>query len=156
VSTLEQTMNGVSVSLEFRFAASTKKGNVMEVVQLEKFKRALKKHQTVAIHDLGENWEIMAVERSADELDQTGRSAERELTILGLNRRSQVLRNIQAALRRIEDGTFGTCTDCEGTIGGNRLAAVPWTPFCIRCQETVDRGDTRILERSYQLDVNAA
>ena len=116
----------------------------MEVVQLKKFKRALKAQQTVAIHGLGENREIIAVERSADEMDQTGRSADREFAILGLNRRSELLRNIQAALRRIEDGTFGTCTNCEEAIGRNRLVAVPWTPFCIRCQEVVDRGDTTI------------
>ena len=47
----------------------------MEVVQLENFKPALKAQQMVAIHDLGENREILAVERSADETDQTGRSA---------------------------------------------------------------------------------
>jgi DnaK suppressor protein len=128
----------------------------MEVVQLQKFKRALKAQQTVAIHDLGENREIIAVERSADEMDQTGRSAEQEFAILGLNRRSELLRNIQAALRRIENGTFGTCANCEETIGRNRLVAVPWTAFCIRCQEAVDRGDTRIIEPSYQLAVKAA
>jgi hypothetical protein len=44
----------------------------MAVVQSEKFKRALTAQQTVAIHDLGEIREIIAVERSADELDQTG------------------------------------------------------------------------------------
>jgi DnaK suppressor protein len=130
----------------------------MEVVQLEKMKRALKAQQMAAIHDLGENREIIAVERSADELDQTGRSAEREFAILGLNRRSVLLRDIQDALRRIEDGTFGTCTNCEEAIGWNRLVAVPWTPFCIRCQEAEDRGDTAIMERPYQhqLDVHAA
>jgi DnaK suppressor protein len=128
----------------------------MEVVQLEKFKRALTAQQMVAFHDLGENREILALERSADEMDQTGRSAEREFAILGLRRRSELLRNIQAALRFIEDGTFGTCTNCEGTIGRNRLVAVPWTPFCIRCQEAVDRGDTRVTEHPNQLDVHAA
>ena len=127
----------------------------MQVVQLEKFKGALTNQQTVAIHDLGENREIIAVERSADEMDQTGRSAEQEFAILGLNRRSELLRNIQAALRRIEEGTFGTCTNCEETIGRSRLVAVPWTPFCIRCQESVDRGDTKSTE-PYQLDGNAA
>jgi RNA polymerase-binding transcription factor DksA len=82
----------------------------MEVVQLKTFKRALQAQQMIAIHDLGENREIIAAEGSADEMDQSGLSAEREFAILGLNRRSDVLRNIQAALRRIEDGTFGTCT----------------------------------------------
>jgi DnaK suppressor protein len=117
----------------------------MEAVQLETFKRVLTAQQIVAIHDLGENRETIAVERSADEMDQTGRSTEREFAILGLNRRSELLHNVRAALRCIEDGTFGTCTNCEGTIGRNRLVAVPWTPFCMRCQEAVDRGDTRIM-----------
>ena len=128
----------------------------MEVVQLEKFKRALKAQQTVAIHDLGENREVIAIERSADEMDQTGRSTEQEFAILGLHRRSELLHSIQAALRRIENGTFGTCTNCEETIGRNRLVAVPWTPFCIRCQEAVDRGDTSIVEPADQPDFNAA
>ena len=128
----------------------------MEVVQLEKFKRELKAQQTVAIHDLGENREMMAAGRSADEMDQTGRSTEQEFAILGLNRRSELLRDIQAGLRRIEDGTFGTCTNCEETIGRNRLVAAPWTPFCIHCQEVVDRGDTTIIEPAYQLGVHAA
>jgi len=128
----------------------------MEVVQLKKFKRALKAQQMVAIHNLGESREILAVERSADEMDQSGRSAEREFAILGLNRRSELLRNIHTALRRIEDGTFGTCTNCDEAIGRNRLVAVPWTPFCIRCQEVVDRGDTRMMEPPYELDIHAA
>jgi DnaK suppressor protein len=128
----------------------------MQVVQLEKFKGALRARQTVTIHDLGENREIFAVERSADEMDQTGRFTEQDFAILGLNRRSELLRNIQKALRRIDEGTFGTCTNCEEAIGRNRLVAVPWTPFCIRCQEGVDRGHIKIIEPANQPDVNAA
>ncbi len=128
----------------------------MEVVQLEKFKRALKAQQTVAIHDLGGDREIIAIERSADEMDQTGRSTDQEFAIFGINRRSELLGNIQAALRRIEDRTFGTCTNSEESIGRNRLVAVPWTPFCIRCQEVIDRGDMSIVEPADQPDFNAA
>ena len=128
----------------------------MAVVQLAEFKRALKAQETLGIHDLRENRQIIALDRSADELDLAERSAEREFAILGLNRRSEVLRNIQAALRRIENGTFGTCTNCEEMIGRNRLVAVPWTPFCITCQEAVDRSDSGTIEPPYQLDVNAA
>ena len=145
-----------SISMRLKPNSVAELGHVMGVVQLKTFKRALKAQQTVAIHDRGENRENIAVERSADEMDQARLSAEREFAILGLNRRSELLRNIQAALRRIEDGTFGTCTNCEEAIGRNRLVAVPWTPFCIRCQDSLDRGDTRIIEPSYQLEVNAA
>ncbi len=128
----------------------------MEIAQLGKFKHALKARQTAAIHDLSVNREIIAVERSADELDQTRRAAEREFAILGLNRKSELLRHIEAALRRIEDGTFGTCVNCEETIRSNRLVAIPWTPFCIGCQEAVDRESTGSIELPYELDVNAA
>jgi DnaK suppressor protein len=128
----------------------------LEAVQLAKLKRTLKTQQKVAIHDLGENREIITVERSADELDQTGRSTEREFAILGLSRRSELLRNIQGALARIDDGTFGTCANCEEPIGQNRLVAVPWTPFCIHCQETADRNGTTTSDPPYQLDLNAA
>ncbi len=128
----------------------------MEVIQLKQFKRALRAQQMSAIHDRGENREIIAFEKSADEMDQAGLSVEREFAVLGLNRRSELLRNIEAALRRVEDGTFGTCANCEETIGRNRLVAVPWTPFCIRRQEVVDRGNTSFVEPAYQLDFNAA
>ncbi len=127
----------------------------MEAVQLAKFKHALKTQQAVALHDLRENRGIIAVERNADEMDQTGQFAERDVAILSLNRRSEQVSNIQAALRRIEDGTFGTYTNCDETIGQSRLVAVPWTPFCIRCQEIVDRGDRSNVEPDYEFDFNA-
>jgi hypothetical protein len=59
----------------------------MAVVQLAEFKRALKAQETLGIHDLRENRQIIALERSADELDLAERSAEWEFAILGLNRR---------------------------------------------------------------------
>ena len=46
----------------------------MEVGQLKRLKRALKFQQTVAVHDLRENREIIAVDGSADDLDQAERS----------------------------------------------------------------------------------
>jgi DnaK suppressor protein len=128
----------------------------MEITQLGKFKHALQARQSAAIHDLGANREIIAVERSADELDQTERATEREFAILGLSRRSKLLRNIEAALLRIEDGTFGACVNCEETIRSNRLIAIPWTPFCIGCQEAVDRDATGVAKPLDELDVNAA
>jgi DnaK suppressor protein len=67
-------------------------------------------------------------------------AAERELAIRNLDRESQLLRNVRAALRRIDEGTFGVCLHCEEDISPKRLAAVPWTPFCIGCQEMADRN----------------
>jgi RNA polymerase-binding transcription factor DksA len=43
----------------------------------------------------------------------------------------QTVDEIDAALRRIDDGTFGTCEICGGPIGSDRLRALPWARLCI-------------------------
>lgn len=43
------------------------------------------------------------------------------------------LEQIEDALERIEAGTYGTCSECEGRIPKMRLNIVPYTPHCIKC-----------------------
>lgn len=45
---------------------------------------------------------------------------------------------IDAALERLERGTYGQCVKCGAPIGRGRLAAVPYTPFCIECARPAD------------------
>jgi DnaK suppressor protein len=47
---------------------------------------------------------------------------------------------IEEAFNRIREGNFGTCTNCGNQIGEKRLSAVPWTPYCIDCQELQEKG----------------
>src|SRR6202142_313209 len=49
----------------------------------------------------------------------------------------KLLRDIQAALRRIEQSTYGVCAACDEPISAKRLEAVPWAKFCVRCQERI-------------------
>ena len=101
--------------------------------------------------------EKIAVERSADPLEEVQYKSERELAIAGLNRESAISRNIELALIRINDRSFGTCVHCDEEIGRRRLQAVPWTPFCIRCQEeAADRGDEGVLESAEPTLLDAA
>jgi RNA polymerase-binding protein DksA len=51
----------------------------------------------------------------------------------------QTLSEIDAALQRIEDGTYGICENCGKPIGAERLAAIPWTRLCIDDQRRVAR-----------------
>jgi DnaK suppressor protein len=81
----------------------------------------------------------IAIEKSADEMDQIQNASERDLAMRHVDRDSDLLRDVKAALRRIRDGNFGTCIECESAISPRRLAAVPWASRCIRCQETADR-----------------
>ena len=91
-----------------------------------------------------------------DAFDEVQYAAQRELAIRNLNRESNLLRNVRAALRRTEEGSFGVCLHCEEDIGSKRLAAVPWTAFCIQCQEIVDRNQSDSADNLNELLAGAA
>ncbi|HEV8042817.1 MAG TPA: TraR/DksA C4-type zinc finger protein [Bryobacteraceae bacterium] len=80
----------------------------------------------------------ITVKRSADQLDETEAASERAPAVCILDREFNQLRNARAALRCIEEGSFGISQGCNENIHAKRLVAVPWATFCIRCQEAVD------------------
>jgi DnaK suppressor protein len=51
----------------------------------------------------------------------------------------QLVHEIDAALTRIEEGTYGTCARCGGTIPEERLAAVPYATLCLDCKRIEER-----------------
>ncbi|MRX50512.1 TraR/DksA family transcriptional regulator [Paracoccus sp. S-4012] len=68
------------------------------------------------------DWEDAASERQGDEV----------LSALGQAERAEV-RRIDAALGRIEEGSYGTCVKCGDEIAPARLRALPDTPHCVNC-----------------------
>ena len=82
--------------------------------------------------------EGITIERCADQLEEIQAASQRALAVGSLDREYTELRNVRAAIRRIEEGSFGTCQECDEDIHPKRLAAVPWATFCIRCQEAAD------------------
>jgi DnaK suppressor protein len=58
---------------------------------------------------------------------------DRELDYGLTENEEELLTATDAALRRIEDGTYGICTNCSRPIGEERLQALPWTNLCIDC-----------------------
>ena len=123
--------------------------------ELKKFKEILLARQA-ELELFVRNREGIAIEKSPDALDEVQHAAERELAIRNLDRESNLLRNVRAALRRIEEGSFGVCLHCEEDISPKRLAAVPWTAFCIQCQEIADRSQGDNADDLDELLVNAA
>src|SRR5580658_7272020 len=107
--------------------------------ELNKYKTVLQAKQADLVH-LVCNREGIVIKTSPDALDEVQDATEREFAIGNLVRDSDLLRNVRRALRDIDEGSFGVCLHCEEDIGPKRLAAVPWTPFCIQCQEIADRS----------------
>ena len=52
--------------------------------------------------------------------------------------KSERVRGIETALRRLAAGAFGKCSDCRGEISGARLRAQPFATLCLSCQEKHD------------------
>jgi DnaK suppressor protein len=111
----------------------------MTKTDITKYRTILEQRQA-ELAGILRNRDAITIEKSPDALDEVQNAAERELAIRNLDRESNLLRNVRAALRRIEDGTFGICVHCEEEISPKRINAVPWTPFCIACQEQADRA----------------
>lgn len=81
----------------------------------------------------------IAIEKCPDQIDEIQYASERDLAIRNMDSKSLLARQVKAALWRLCDGSFGTCIECDAEISPKRLAAVPWAPRCIQCQETADR-----------------
>ncbi len=60
---------------------------------------------------------------------------EQEFTLSLLEHDGTVLDQIEGALERIEDGTYGVCTECESKIPKTRLNVLPFTPHCVKCAD---------------------
>ena len=127
----------------------------MTKTELNKYKTLLEAKQAELAGGL-RNREGIAIEKTADALDEVQLAGERELAIRTLDRESNLLRNVRSALSRIADGSYGTCLHCEEDISPKRLSAVPWTAYCIRCQEAADRHEFETVESLDRLLADAA
>jgi DnaK suppressor protein len=126
--------------------AHTEKGGFQEILERKEAELALVLRDRDGI----------AIEKSADQIDEIQSASERELEIRNVDRESTLLREVRAALRRIHDGSFGACIDCDWAINPKRLAAVPWASRCIECQEAADSDGRQRTESVRTALVHAA
>jgi len=66
-----------------------------------------------------------------------------EMEVAMVIRESQELQEIEAALARIGDGSYGSCADCGNDIGQARLRATPSARRCLPCQEKYEQSRAR-------------
>src|SRR5690242_2099573 len=85
----------------------------------------------------------IAIERAADVFDASLLATERESSAWTLEQDFRLLRQVETALDRLREGTFGICEGCQEEIAPKRLQAIPWATRCVPCQERVECSDIR-------------
>ena len=72
--------------------------------------------------------------KSSDWIDQSSQESDLHVRLALKQTDSKLLRAIDEAIHRIDQGTYGICMECENEIAPARLEAVPWTRVCIDCK----------------------
>ena len=114
----------------------------MNKVQLKKFKTLLTEKRDEIVKKAKQTLEEdMTLDSNdlPDEMDLASSEYLQSFTFRLRGREKVFLDKIEKALRKIEDGTFGTCENCNEEISIKRLEARPETTLCIRCKEDQER-----------------
>ena len=83
---------------------------------------------------------IRRQECPSDEGDLSQQSHEEWLFLNRNTLEIKLLREVEDAVRRIDQGVYGICAECEEPISEKRLAALPWARYCVKCQELLASG----------------
>ena len=75
-----------------------------------------------------------------DPVDLAVRNYSKNVMLAVSENESRQLALVDEALLRVEDDEYGVCQNCEKDINPKRLAAIPWTRYCLNCQELVEQG----------------
>ena len=105
----------------------------------ERVTQSLVQHEKIIMHTDESGLETGKA-HSNHMADQGSDEFQYETTIKFAKTEGRYLYNIEEALRRIEDGTYGNCQECEQPIGLARLKRLPYTRLCIECKEKEEAG----------------
>ena len=114
----------------------------MNKVQLKKFKTLLTEKRDEIVKKAKQTLEedmTLDANDLPDEMDLASSEYLQSFTFRLRGREKVFLDKIEKALRKIEDGSFGTCEECGEDISVKRLEARPETTLCIRCKEDQER-----------------
>ena len=106
-------------------------------LKLNEWKKDLKRsnNEAIAQASMDDN------SASADIVDQASSYTEKNVEMRAINRQIKLITKIDAALKKIQDGTYGFCEDTGEPIGLKRLMARPVATLCIAAQEKHEKDE---------------
>ena len=122
---------------------STARAAKLPKKELEKYRRLLQEKKTTLLAELAKTKhaeEETTEESTQDIADRAVSSYTREFLYSLNDTERSTIQQIDQALSRIEDGTYGLCLNCGTPMNERRLLAIPWSRHCLECQELAEKG----------------
>ena len=122
----------------------------MDKKKLDSFRKRLEERQQAlrkAVSRTEEDGRVADQDTAQDIADRAASSYTKEFLFSVSNNDRQLLQMVENALQRLREGSFGECVNCGAEINAKRLEAVPWTRYCIECQEKMEQG---LLEEAHE------
>lgn len=129
-----------------RWSGANKGTSSMDTETVERYRErllAMQQQLTQRVFRLETELHSMEADRDIGCMDHMQEEAVNDEMIALDERSRQQIQEIQAALTRLEDGTYGDCTRCGTPIHPQRLEVLPTTHYCIRCQQQLETPKSR-------------
>jgi DnaK suppressor protein len=123
--------------------SSTARAARMPKKELEKYRRLLVDKKNNLLSELAKtkNAEEETTEESTQDIaDKAVSSYTREFLYSLNDSERNTIQQIDQALARIDEGTYGFCLNCGNAMNEKRLTAIPWSRHCVDCQELEEKG----------------
>lgn len=118
------------------FAVKSSRGELMKSSELQAIRESLVAQKSSILNKQRElKTETLLSSHLADESEQMVIEQSQNLSLHLREKERQVLLQIEKALSKISDGTYGLCEACDDPIGLKRLHARPFTHLCVACME---------------------
>ena len=112
--------------------------------QMKKFRAILEERRQSLITQARKTLEsdmVLSPDDRFDEVDQASSEYMQAFSFRLRGREKFLMDKIELALRKIDEGTYGVCEECEETIALKRLQARPEAPLCIQCKEAQEKEE---------------
>ena len=123
------------------------KATGMDKKKLDQFRKKLEERQVELrriVMRTAEDGRAADSEAAQDIADKAANSYNKEFLFHQSSSERNLLQMVESSLDRIRQGNFGQCISCGEEINSKRLEAVPWTRYCIACQEKLEKGQLEV------------